>query len=214
LRAGLRDELRRCPDLERTLSRLTVGRGGPRDLAAVRDALQLAGSIARRIADGARSGGLDGEPDLIEGAVTAISDPGSIFEPVAAALAADLPLQARDGGFIATGYSSELDELKTLRDRSRRLIADLQARYAAETGVASLKVRHNNVLGYFVEISSNNAAKLQSDDRFIHRQTLAGSMRFGTVELGELESRIATAADKALGLELALFDQLVAGVVA
>ncbi len=214
LRAGLRDELRRCPDLERALSRLTVGRGGPRDLAAVRDALQLAGSLARRIADGASSGGLDGVPDLIEGAVTAIGDPGSIVEPVAAALAADLPLQARDGGFIATGYSSELDELRTLRDRSRRLIAELQARYAAETGVAALKVRHNNVLGYFVEISSNNAAKLQSDDRFIHRQTLAGSMRFGTVELGELESRIATAADKALGLELALFDQLVAGVVA
>ena len=128
------------------------------------------------------------------------------------ALAAELPLLARDGGFIATGYASDLDELVKLRDDSRRLVAGLQARYATETGIASLKIRHNNVLGYHIDIGPNHAAKM--GEGFIHRQTLASSMRYSTVELGELELKIASAADRALALEMKLFDDLVADAVA
>jgi DNA mismatch repair protein MutS len=131
------------------------------------------------------------------------------------ALAEELPLIARDGGFIAPRYAPELDELRMLRDASRRLIVDLETRYRNETGIAALKIRHNNVLGYYNETTAAHADKLLKDAaRFIHRQTMASAMRFTTVELGDLEQRIATAADKALAIELALFADLVGEVIA
>ncbi|HZU89191.1 MAG TPA: DNA mismatch repair protein MutS, partial [Stellaceae bacterium] len=123
-----------------------------------------------------------------------------------------LPLLARDGGFVAAGYSRELDEWRALRDESRRLVAALQARYAAETGIAALKIRHNNVIGYFVEIAARDAKKLGT--AFIHRQTMAGAQRYTTTELAELESKIANAGERALALELALYEDLVGEVVA
>ncbi len=136
---------------------------------------------------------------------------------LARALAQDLPLDARDGGFIAAGYSGQLDELRRLRDDSRKLIAELQGRYAGETGVTSLKIRHNNILGYYIEVSAIHADKLSKSNGnvspFIHRQTMAGAMRFTSVELNELESRITSAADKALALETGLFASLVSEVV-
>ncbi|MBM3566084.1 MAG: DNA mismatch repair protein MutS, partial [Alphaproteobacteria bacterium] len=134
---------------------------------------------------------------------------------LARALAPDLPLLARDGGFIAPGYAPALDELKTLRDEGRRMAAALQARYAETTGVAALKVRHNNVLGYFIEVPAKQADRLMNrpDNLFIHRQTMANATRFSTVELGELEGRIASAADKALALELKFFADLSAEVL-
>ncbi|MGH6975468.1 MAG: DNA mismatch repair protein MutS, partial [Stellaceae bacterium] len=126
------------------------------------------------------------------------------------ALAADLPLAARDGGFVAAGYAVDLDALRRLRDDGKRLIVELQARYAGETGIASLKIRFNNVLGYHIDVTPAQAGKLGA--QFIHRQTLASSMRYATIELAELESKIASAADKALALELKLFDDLVGEV--
>ena len=117
---------------------------------------------------------------------------------------------ARDGGFIATGYRAALDELRGLRDESRRLILELEQRYRGETGITSLKIRHNNVLGYYVESTAVHLEKLTREGGFIHRQTMANATRFTTVELGELERRIATAADRALALELELFAELVA----
>src|SRR6185312_4438552 len=119
------------------------------------------------------------------------------------------PLLARDGGFIAPAYAPELDELRTLRDAGRRLIVELEGRYRGDTGISSLKIRHNNVLGYYVEATSTHADKLLKDSAFIHRQTMASAMRFTTVTLGDLEQRIASAADKALALELAMFEDLV-----
>jgi DNA mismatch repair protein MutS len=123
-----------------------------------------------------------------------------------------LPLFTRDGGFIADAYSFELDQFRELRDQSRRTIAALQARYAEDTGVASLRIRHNNVIGYYIEVSAVNAGKLGTD--YIHRQTMAGAMRFTTPELAELESKISSAAERALALELRLFDDLVGEVMA
>jgi DNA mismatch repair protein MutS len=200
--------LRHCPDIERALTRLSLGRGGPRDLAALRDALGATATLRRMLTEP----GLVPLPALLEGTERRLGEHGALVDRLARALAAELPLLARDDGFIAPEYSIELDGLRELRDQSRRTIAALQARYAEDTGVASLRIRHNNVIGYYVEVSSANAGKLGTD--YIHRQTMAGAMRFTTVELGELESKISSAAERALALELRLFDDLVGDVLA
>ncbi|WP_419904044.1 DNA mismatch repair protein MutS [Kiloniella sp.] len=210
-RMDLRAGLRQCPDIERGLSRLTVGRGGPRDLAGIRDAL--------READRFKSLLSVAHPDQIPVGITKcledLGDHNSLCATLKSALLDELPLLARDGGFIANGYAPELDEFKQLRDDSRKLIAGLQADYAAKTGVSTLKVKHNNVLGYFIEVSPTNASKVNTDadSEFIHRQTLASAMRFTTVELSDLEQKISGAAGKALAIELELYEKLVAEVV-
>src|SRR4029077_19184490 len=129
----------------------------------------------------------------------------------------DLPAPGRDGGFVRGDYEPALDEARALRDESRRVIAALQVRYAETTGIRSLKIRHNNVLGYFVDVTAQHGEKLLAAPQnatFIHRQTLAGQVRFTTTELGQLEAKIANAADRALALELDIFDRLAATVAA
>ncbi|WP_207481024.1 DNA mismatch repair protein MutS [Arenibaculum pallidiluteum] len=213
LRADLRALLRAAPDVERALSRLSLGRGGPRDLAAVRDGLGRAAE-ARRLLEGPRLGAL---PPGLERAARGLGEHAALTGLLARALAPELPLLARDGGFVAAGFSAELDELVALRDESRRLIAAMQLRYAEAAGVPTLKIRHNNVLGYYIEVSPGQADKLGSGkaaELFIHRQTLASAVRFTTVELSELERRISEAADKALALELQVFEGLSAEVLA
>jgi len=212
LRGDLREALRRCPDLERALSRLTLGRGGPRDLAAVRDGLSQAASIRMLLHDNP-GGPL---PDGLNAVARGLGEHSELVHQLTQALAPELPLLARDGGFIARDYSYALDELVTLRDESRRLIAGLQAKYADLAGVPALKVKHNNVLGYHIEVTATHADKLMSDkgrEVFMHRQTMANAVRFGTVELSDLERRISEAADRALAVELELFNGLVEEVV-
>jgi DNA mismatch repair protein MutS len=211
-RDEVRTALKGVGDIERALSRLGLGRGGPRDLAGLRDALGRVPDLKRAIGDG----GLSGMPAGLTAAAAELGEHSVLVDRLARALGPDLPLQARDGGFIATGYSAELDELRTLRDASRKLIAELQGRYAAETKIPSLKIRHNNVLGYFIEVTQTHADKIAAGaaGRFIHRQTMAGAMRFTTVELSELETKITSAADKALALEVALFEDLAKDVLA
>ena len=208
LKADLRQRLKRAPDLARALSRLSLGRGGPRDLAAIRDGLAAATEIA----------GLIGrKPDLAAEIRDAARDLGHhqvLIDRFTRALAAELPLLARDGGFIAEGYAPDLDQLRLLRDESRKLIAGLQARYQAETGIASLKIRHNNVLGYYIEATATHAEKIIGKPGFIHRQTMVNAARFTTVELGELESKLSSAADRALAVELRLFEDLLGEVQA
>jgi DNA mismatch repair protein MutS len=211
LRQTLRARLKRVPDIERALSRLTLGRGGPRDLAAIRDALAESAQLRTLLEQPPQLTPLPAGLDAIR---RDLGHHAELVGRLARALAADLPLLARDGGFIAPSYSPELDELRTLRDASRRLIVDLEGRYRADTGISSLKIRHNNVLGYYVETTSIHVDKLLKDNAFIHRQTMASAMRFTTVALGDLEQRIATAADKALAIELAMFDDLVGEVTA
>ncbi|MBV8119835.1 MAG: DNA mismatch repair protein MutS [Alphaproteobacteria bacterium] len=208
LRAGLRERLRHCPDIERALTRLSLGRSGPRDLAALRHSLGETAAVRGMLAE-PRFLPL---PELLTTARIGLGEHGMLVERLAQALAEELPLLARDGSFIATGYSGELDEWRQLRDESRRMIAALQAKYAAETGVATLKIRHNNVLGYYVEVSANHSAKLGTE--FIHRQTMAGAQRFTTPELAQLETRIANAAERALAVELRIYDELVGEIMA
>ena len=124
----------------------------------------------------------------------------------------------RDGGFLRSGYDAELDEMRALRDETRKVIAGMERDLIEETGIRSLKIRHNNVLGYYIEVTVNHQAIMTGTDeakaRFIHRQTMANAMRFTTTELAGLETRIANAADRALAIELAAFDRLLAEVVA
>jgi len=207
----LKDDLRhlfsRCPDLERALSRITLGRGGPRDLAAVRDGL-LMSAEARDLFSGS---------DVPKGVAVSLENLGAHGQLVGelnAALAQDLPMLARDGGFVRAGYRPELDELRTLRDESRRLIAGLQSGYQEHTGLPTLKVKHNNVLGYFIEVSSRHGdALMAAESPYIHRQTMKGAVRFSTVELSELEGKIARAADGAVALEQAVFGELIEHIV-
>ena len=210
LRRALRQALARSPDMARAVTRLALARGGPRDLAAVRDGLQGALALA----------GLFGSepPADLAGAARALARvPHALALDLASALAESLPPHRRDGGFVRGGYDGELDATRALRDESRRVVAALERRYVEETGVRALKIRHNAVLGYYVEVSQQNAERLREpphDAVFVHRQTMAGAMRFSSVELGELESRIASAGERALGLEHAVFDRLAAEAVA
>ncbi len=201
---ALRAVLKQCPDMERALSRLSVGRGGPRDLASINQGLGLVDDLRKVI-------GHEG-PKALQILSKHLGDHQSLVDHLEKGLNETLPLLARDGGFVAHGYNPELDEFTLLRDNSKKLIAGLQAKYSQSSGVATLKIKHNNILGYHVEITSQHKDKLGDD--FIHRQTMANSMRFTTVELSELEKKIVGAADQALGLELQIFGQLVDEVMA
>ncbi len=211
LREKLRDELSQTPDMERALARLSLGRGGPRDLAALRDAL--------RHAESAKSALLDANNEQLSDEIRHITvnlgEHNALYDRLARALSDKLPILARDGGFISRGYAPELDDVVELRDNSRRLIAELQHKYEGLSGVPTLKIRHNNVIGYYIEVTPTNADKLLNNkELFIHRQTLASAVRFTTVELGELERKINEAADKALSIELNIFNILVDDVIA
>ena len=209
----IRTTLKSIPDIERALARLTGGRGGPRDLAAIRDGLKaikiLCGVLSKQPS-------LSNQPTRIAALHQILQlAPQSIAEHFDQSLAQELPLLARDGGFIAAGYQTELDENRTLRDQTRQVIAALQAHYAEASGVRSLKVKHNNVLGYFIEVTVQQAEILKSSGAasdFIHRQTIASASRFTTTKLAELEQKIALAASRVLAIELDLFKEFVVEV--
>ena len=211
-RGELKGKLRAVPDLARALSRIVVGRGGPRDLAAIRDGIFAAAEFSARLF------ALTVVPHELTQAIAGLRKPdAAIARELAQALADELPAFRRDGGFVRAGYEAALDEARALRDESRRVIAALQVRYAETTGVKSLKIRHNNVLGYFVDVTAQHGEKLMAaplNATFIHRQTTAGQVRFTTTELGALEAKIANAADRALAIEFEIFDKLSTRVTA
>ena len=217
-RAGVRLELRAAGDLARALTRLTLGRGGPRDLAQLRDGLG-AGERAAARCMGLGGGAAPGEVSRACAALSLAAHPecASLAQTLERALAPELPLLARDGGFIAPGYDATLDDARALRDDSRKVIAALQARYAEETGIAGLKLKHNNVLGYHIDATSKQAEALLAaplNARFIHRQTNAGSVKFTSTELIELDAKIARAGSAALARELDLFKDFAARATA
>src|SRR6266568_4665895 len=205
-RDDVRTTLRAAPDMSRALARLSVGRGGPRDLAGLRDGILAADSALAQLAQ------LDDPPPEIAAVMEALRRPSrELAREFERALAEQLPMIKRDGGFVREGYEAALDETRNLRDASRLVVASMQARYADATSVKGLKIRHNNVLGYFVEVTAQHGDKLMTpplNATFIHRQTLAGQVRFTTSELGEIEAKIANAGDRALGLELEIFERL------
>ncbi|MEM6739164.1 MAG: DNA mismatch repair protein MutS [Pseudomonadota bacterium] len=200
---ALRAVLRRVPDMDRALSRIALDRGGPRDLAALRNGLDAAGEVVDLLANGA--------PDALREACSALIGHGDVLGALDAALVAEPPHLARDGGFIASGFEPELDDARRLRDEGRGVIAGLQTQYAEATGISSLKVKHNNVLGYFIETTATHAERMLAaplSDTFRHRQTTANALRFTTPELTELESRILNAGGRALEIEKRIFGEL------
>ena len=203
LAENLRNALRRVPDMDRALSRLGLDRGGPRDLAAIRDGLTQAVRIADLVPGDA--------PALLSGATRDLRGHDDLLDLLDAALVAEPPLLARDGGFIAPGHDADLDEARKLRDEGRGVIAGMQADYAQQTGISSLKVKHNNVLGYFIETTATHAEKMLNppfSETYIHRQTTANQVRFTTVELSEIETRILNAGNLALEIEKRLYQKL------
>jgi DNA mismatch repair protein MutS len=212
LRDDLRTTLRAAPDMSRALARLSVGRGGPRDLAGLRDGILAADRTLAQLAvmDQAAH-------EIVVVRQALLGPPRELAREFERALSDQLPLIKRDGGFVREGYEPALDEARNLRDASRLVVASMQARYAEDTAVKGLKIRHNNVLGYFVEVTAQHGEKLMApplNATFIHRQTLAGQIRFTTSELGEIEAKIANAGERALGLELEIFERLCALAVA
>jgi DNA mismatch repair protein MutS len=200
LGAELREVLRKVPDMDRALSRLGLERGGPRDLAAIRDALAGAGEMSGMLPESA--------PEKLRNAGAALVGHDELEALLDEALVAEPPLLARDGGFIAPGYDDELDEARRLRDEGRGVIAGMQADFAEQTGIQSLKIKHNNVLGYFIETTATHAQKMLSpplSESFIHRQTTANAVRFTTVALSEMETRILNAGNRALEIEKRLY---------
>ncbi len=209
---ALRAALKGVADMPRALSRLALNRGSPRDLGAIRAGLEAAATIARLFAETTPL------PAELRDALAAIAAlPADLAAHLDTALDDELPLLKRDGGFVRRQYDAELDEMRALRDESRKVIAGLERSLAEETGIRSLKIRHNNVLGYYIEVTANHQEIMTGSDaaraRFIHRQTMASAMRFTTTELADLETKIANAADRALTIELAVFERLVAEVV-
>ena len=209
LRRDLRDGLKASSDVARAVSRLVLGRGGPRDLAGIRNGLSIAEGIAGLFPPVADP--LTGPPPRIAACVDRLAltpDLGRLLVDLAEGLVAEPPHLARDGGFVNPDFRPELDEARRLRDDSRRVVADLEARAVAESGVA-FKIKHNAVLGYFLETSAKAAEPLlrpTGESPFIHRQTLASQVRFTTVELSELDAKISQAGHRSLAIEGETFE--------
>jgi DNA mismatch repair protein MutS len=212
LRSRLRQDLKRAPDLARALSRLALDRGGPRDLASIGRAVSAALDLADHL------GRQTDLPAVLARLVAALgAAPHALASELALALDDELPLFIRDGGFVRSGYDAKLDEERALGRETRAVVAALQSRLMDETDMRSLKIKHNGVLGYFVEVPAAHGQKLLEApyrETFIHRQTLANAMRFTTTELAELEGRIARAQGAALEIELAIFARLRAETLA
>lgn len=206
-RSALLSELTATGDAARALSRLQLGRGGPRDLIILRDAVMAGEAIN---ADLAKRPSVTPVQEL-EHSLSALSltdkaPLATLMRDLSKAVVDDPPMQARDGGLIAPGWSPEIDRLRSLRDETRRSVAALQGKYAVATGVTALKIKHNNVLGYHIEVSPKHADTMLARDDFIHRQTLVSGVRFTTPELSDLDRDISGAADKVQALELDAFE--------
>ena len=205
LRADLRGALRALPDIGRALGRVVAGRGSPRDLGQIRDGLDG----ARRIRDHLLR--TADRPPLLDALLPQLGGHGALVDRYARALVPSPPTERGQGGYIAAGYDHALDALRETAGNARRAIAALEARYRDETGVAALKIRHNGVLGYFIEVPARHADRLMAPDSgFTHRQTMAGAVRFNALALHEEASRIGEAGGHALAAEEAHFVELVA----
>ncbi|MDI9409673.1 MAG: DNA mismatch repair protein MutS [Candidatus Pacebacteria bacterium] len=214
LTRALRDQLRKIPDLERPLSRLALGRGGPRDLGAIRAALQGAAELKPMLSNQTLVTAERREtlPELLSREGKALLCDAALMERLSQALAAELPLVTRDGGVIAAGYSVELDNLRYSQADGRKKISDLQARYSRDSGISNLKIKFNNIIGYFIEVNPKEASRLPPE-QFRHRQTMAGAARFTSDELQGLERGVSGDSDRALAMELRFFEDLVTEVV-
>ena len=209
LRDDIRTLLKAMPDIGRALGRLVAGRGSPRDLGQLRDGLDGAVALRDLLQRQAE------RPPLLDALLPELGGHGAFIDLLLRALVPTPPTERGQGGYIAEGYDAALDELRVISGNARRAIAALEAKYRAETGIAALKIRHNGVLGYFIEVPAARADALMAPESgFTHRQTMAGAVRFNALALHEEASRIAEAGGHALAAEEAHFEELVAAAVA
>ena len=208
LREKVQDVLRQTADMDRALSRISLDRSGPRDLVAIRQGLTKGNELAHLV------NGISAT--LIAHSDSDLQGHDQIQTLLQNALANEVPLMARDGGFVRIGYDAELDDARELCDQGRKVVSAMQTDYATVTGISSLKVKHNNVLGYFIETPATHAKKMLDEplsEIFIHRQTTANAVRFTTIELSEMETKILNAGGQALGIEVRIFAELVAALL-
>lgn len=218
VREKIRAVLKSCPDIERAVSRLGVGRGGPRDLLSIGVTLGSLPKLKTLIETFKPIDVVDELPTAVVKVLQKFGNHTMLVNMLANALWVEnrnneLPLLARDGDFIKAGYSPELDAVRDLKNKGHNYILNLQSKYVQQTGIEHLKIKYNNVIGYFIEIPNKEAAQVLGNPEFIHRQSVLNAARFTTVELTELENQIRGAAEKALALELAVFDDLVHSVL-
>ncbi|MDB5697279.1 MAG: mismatch repair protein MutS, partial [Alphaproteobacteria bacterium] len=203
-RARVRRQLKALPDIGRAIGRLAAGRGSPRDLGQLRDGLTEAHGLRDRLAS------LPDQPALLAELLPAFAGHGALVDLLARALVPSPPIDRAQGGYIAEGYDAALDDLRATGGDGRRAIAALEARYREQTGVAVLKIRHNAVLGYHIEVPAKHADRLLAAEAgFTHRQTLAGVVRFNAPDLHEQALRVGQAGAHALAAEAGHFEQLV-----
>lgn len=203
LRDRLRTRLRGLPDIGRALGRLVAGRGGPRDLALLRDGLGEGYALRDLLA------AVPQAPQLLDALLPRLIGHGALVELLAQALVPSPPLDASEGGYIAEGYDAALDDLRRTGSDGRRAIAVLEANYRERTSIPSLKIRHNNVLGYHIEVAARHADPLMAaDSGFTHRQTLAGVVRFNAADLHEQAMRVGQAGAHAIAAEAAHLEEL------
>ena len=211
LREDLRDLWEECPDFPRALGRISVGRGTPRDLGMIRNTLSVLARSQQLLAPAVKSA-----PIIWQDSVKNIKNFSNLEDMLAQALTNDMPFHQREGNFIRSEYDPALSELRSLRHNSRQHMAQLEAEYKQRTGATNLKIKHNNIIGYYIEANAQVGEKLATEHKelFIHRQTMANAMRFTTTTLIDLEQKLATAEDKALAIELKIFDALCAAILA
>lgn len=202
-RTALRETLKRIPDVSRAMARLSAGRGSPRDLANLRDGLAAAWDLheaLQRTPD---------RPSLLNDLLPRLCGHGALIDLLQRALVENPPIDANSGGYIAPGYDAALDDLRDTGGHGRREIAALESRFRTSTGIPTLKIRHNGVLGYHVEVPARAADPLMSaDSGFTHRQTLAGVVRFNAPELHEVALKVTQSGAHALAAEAAHFEDL------
>ncbi len=209
LRDRLRSALRALPDIGRALGRLVARRGGPRDLGQLRDGLEQAHMLHDLLS------GVAPMPQLLEALLPRLSGHEPLIQLLRRALVASPPIDAAQGGYIAEGYDPALDALRGQGGEGRKAIAALEARYRAETGIASLKIRHNGVLGYHIEVQAKHADPLMAaDSGFTHRQTLAGVVRFNAPDLHEQAMKVGQSGEHALAAEAAHLEELIGTALA
>lgn len=212
IRDDVRALLKACPDIERAVSRLSLERGGPRDLAAIKTTLAAVPRL-KNILSGASSQNMVSElPEAVARIAGRMGHHENLVDELERALADELPLLARDGGFIREGYYPPLDEIRRVKNNSQQIILQLQEKYAAATDISNLKIKYNNLIGYFVEVPAKFATRMLENKDFIHRQSVLNAVRFTTVELTEIENEIRGAGEKLLATELELFNKLVTEV--
>ena len=212
LRHAMREILKSTPDMERALSRLCLGRGGPRDMQAIARGLASAYAIKQRflLQFNSKDALASGLPEALRQNLNALGDHVALLKELERALQEEVPMMARDGNFVARGYHADLDTFRRMRDDAKQIIAEMQTDLREQTGIGSLKIKFNNVLGYFIEITATHEKKVPED--FIHRQTTANYLRYTTTSLSETARSIAEAADKAQRLEMEIFEQLLAQI--